>query len=75
LAGQEFTISVVVNLEANMVEKQKPEYDVVKQAAKLFKEPQSATPTDVRRMASRILNDEKNAPQQNRTVPKPKGRH
>lgn len=55
-----------------MVDKQKPEYDVVKRAAKLLDNPKSATPTDVKRMASRIMNDEKNAPQPNRTVPKPK---
>jgi hypothetical protein len=53
-----------------MPEKQKPEYDIVKRAAKLFKDPQSATPTDVKRMASRLMNDEKNAPQPNRVVPK-----
>ncbi len=54
-----------------MVEKQKPEYDVVKRAAVLIKDPKLATPTDVKRMASRIFNDEKNAPQPNKTVPKP----
>jgi hypothetical protein len=51
--------------------KQKPEYDVVKRAAVLEKDPQSATLIDVKRMASRIMNDEKNAPQPNRIVPKP----
>lgn len=55
-----------------MTEKQKPEYDVVKRAAVLIKKPELATPTDVKRMASRIQNDEKNAPQPNKTVPKPK---
>jgi hypothetical protein len=54
-----------------MPEKQKPEYDIVKRAAELFKDPQSATPTDIKRMASRIMNDEKNAPQPNKTIPKP----
>ena len=54
-----------------MVEKQKPEYNVVKRAAELFKDPKSATATDVKRFASRILNDEKNAPQPNKSVPKP----
>ena len=56
-----------------MVEKQKPEYDVVRRAADLMKDPKSATPADVRRMASRIMNDEKNAPKPNRTTPKPSG--
>lgn len=52
--------------------KQKPEFDVVERAARLIKDPQSATPTDIKRMASHILNDEKNAPRPNRTVPKPR---
>jgi hypothetical protein len=54
-----------------MVEKQKPEFDVVKIASRVFKDPQSVTPGEAKRMASRILNDEKNAPQPNKTVPKP----
>ena len=54
-----------------MVEKQKPEYDVVKWAAALLHDPRTATLEDVRRMASRIINDERNAPEPNRTVPKP----
>jgi hypothetical protein len=54
-----------------MVEKQKPEFDIVKRAAVLIKDPQSATLKDVQRMASRIFNDEKNAPEPNKTVPKP----
>lgn len=57
-----------------MTEKQKPEYDVVKRAAKLLEDPTGATKTDIKRMASRILNDEKNAPEPNKGVPKPKGR-
>jgi hypothetical protein len=44
-----------------MVEKQKPEYDVVKRAAHLMKKPEDAKPKDIKRMAGRILNDEKNA--------------
>lgn len=55
-----------------MTEKQKPEYDVVKRAAVLMKHPEKATEKDIQRMASRIQNDEKNAPQPNKTVPKPK---
>jgi len=54
-----------------MVEKQKPEYDIVKRAAEVLKDPKSITATDPKRFASRILNDEKNAPQPNKTVPKP----
>lgn len=55
-----------------MTEKQKPEYDLVKRATKLMDDPSKATRADIKRMASRILNDEKNAPQPNKTVPKPK---
>lgn len=52
--------------------RQKPEYDIVKRAAVLEKEPEKATLADIKRMASRIQNDEKNAPQPNKMVPKPK---
>jgi hypothetical protein len=55
-----------------MVEKQKPEFDIVKVASKAIKDPKAATLKDIERMASRILNDEKNAPDPNKTVPKPK---
>jgi hypothetical protein len=54
--------------------KQKPKYDVVKRAAVLEKDPSSATLIDVKRMASRIMNDEKNAPLPNKVVPKPRAR-
>lgn len=54
-----------------MVEKQKPEYDVVKRAAHLIKKPEDAKPQDIKRMAGRILNDEKNAPNPNQIKPKP----
>jgi hypothetical protein len=57
-----------------MPERQKPEYDVVKRAAKLMDDPKKATLTDVKRMASRILNDERNAPEPNKVKPKPRGR-
>jgi hypothetical protein len=35
--------------------------------------PELATKTDIKRLSSRALNDEKNAPQPNKTVPKPSG--
>ncbi len=54
-----------------MVEKQKPQYDMVKRAAVLIKKPQTATFEDIQRMSGRILDDEKNAPKANKTVPKP----
>jgi hypothetical protein len=55
-----------------MVEKQKPEYDIVKKAAQAIKDPKTATPEDIKRFAARILNDEKNAPTPNKTIPKPR---
>jgi hypothetical protein len=54
-----------------MAVKQKPEFDLVKRAADLIKKPEDATKTDIKRMASRILDDERNAPTPNKTVPKP----
>ena len=55
-----------------MPEKQKPEYDLVKRAARLMSHPQEATPEDIKRLAARVMSDEKNAPEANRTVPKQK---
>jgi hypothetical protein len=55
-----------------MVEKQKPEYDLVKRAAKLMTHPEEATPEDIKRLAARVMSDERNAPEANKTVPKPK---
>ncbi|MGO9004528.1 MAG: hypothetical protein ACLQIQ_05395 [Beijerinckiaceae bacterium] len=55
-----------------MSEKQKPEYDLVKRAARLMTHPQEATPEDIKRLAARVMSDERNAPEQNKTVPKPK---
>jgi hypothetical protein len=57
-----------------MAVKQKPEYDVVERAAQILKDPRTATQEDAKRMAARILDDERNAPKPNRTVPKPPGR-
>jgi len=55
-----------------MAEKQKPEYDLVKRAARLMSHPQDATHEDIKRLAARVMSDEKNAPDQNKMVPKPK---
>jgi hypothetical protein len=55
-----------------MPEKQKPEYDLVKRAARLMSHPQDATHEDIKRLAARVMSDEKNAPDANKTVPKPK---
>jgi hypothetical protein len=61
-----------IGREGNMAEKQKPEYDLVKRAARLMSHPQDATHEDIKRLAARVMSDEKNAPDQNKTVPKPK---
>ncbi|MGA7712293.1 MAG: hypothetical protein WCA81_10355 [Rhizomicrobium sp.] len=45
-----------------MAEKQKPIPAVVKVAARILKNPQTATVQDARRMAARILDDQKNDP-------------
>ena len=55
-----------------MPEKQKPEYDIVKRAAHLIKKPEDATSEDIKRMSARVLNDERNAPEPNKVVPKSK---
>jgi hypothetical protein len=46
-----------------MAEKQKPQVDIVKRAAKLIKDPAAATKSDIKRMAARILDDQKNDPE------------
>jgi hypothetical protein len=53
-----------------MAEKEKPQPDIVKKAAKFMKDPSSATPTDIKRMAARILDDQKNDPQPHKPKPK-----
>lgn len=53
-----------------MPEKQKPEYDLVKRAARLMSHPQEATPEDIKRLAARVMSDEKNAPEANKKAPK-----
>lgn len=46
-----------------MPEKQKPQPAIVKRAAVLIKNPAQATNSDVKKMAARILDDQKNDPQ------------
>lgn len=55
-----------------MVEKQKPQFDIVRRAAEILKDPSTATQLDAQRMAARILDDEKYDPAPNRIMPKPK---
>lgn len=52
-----------------MPEKQKPEYDLVKRAARSMSHPQDAT-HDIERLAAGVMSDEKNAPDANKTEPK-----
>ena len=58
-----------------MAEKQKPQPDIVKIAAKLLQDPQSVrlTPELKRKLGARILDDQKNDPQAHKRPPrKPK---
>jgi hypothetical protein len=52
-----------------MAEKHKPVPRIVKRAAVLINDPQSATSRDIREMSSRILNDQKNDPEPGRPSP------
>lgn len=55
-----------------MSEKQKPQADIVKIAAKLLRDPKSVhlTQTDKQRLGARIMDDQKNDPVKNRAAPK-----
>jgi len=55
-------------------EKQKPQADIVRIAARIIRNPETATQRDAQRMAARILDDERNDPQPNRTKPMPRKR-
>jgi hypothetical protein len=46
-----------------MAEKQKPIPAIVKKAAHLIKKPEEATKADIRSMAARVLDDQKNDPE------------
>ena len=45
-----------------MAEKHKPQEDIVHKAAIFMTHPEKATPEDVRRMAARLLDDQRNDP-------------
>jgi hypothetical protein len=53
-----------------MAEKQKPTPAIVKKAAHLMKHPELATKADIKSMAARIMDDQKNDPEPH----KPKGK-
>jgi hypothetical protein len=55
-----------------MAEKQKPQPAIVKVAAKAMTNPQSVTPAEIKRMAARILDDQKNDPEPHKAPPKKK---
>ena len=46
-----------------MPEKQRPQPEIVKTAAKALKDPSAVTPEEIKRMAARILDDQKNDPE------------
>jgi hypothetical protein len=52
-----------------MPEKQKPQPDIVKTAAKALKDPSAVTPEEIKRMAARILDDQKNDPEPHKPAP------
>jgi hypothetical protein len=45
-----------------MAEKQKPEEDIVHKAASFMTHPEKATHEDIKRMAARLLDDQRNDP-------------
>jgi hypothetical protein len=53
-----------------MAEKEKPQADIVRIAARVIKNPETATQRDAQRMAARILDDQRNDPKPNRTKPR-----
>lgn len=53
-----------------MAEKQKPIPKIVKIAAKAIKDPAAATKTEIKSMAARILDDQKNDPRPHKVVKK-----
>lgn len=55
-----------------MTERQKPFPDIVQVAARILQNPRTATQEDARRMAARILDDQRNDPEPHK--PAPRGR-
>jgi hypothetical protein len=51
-----------------MSEKQKPDPEIVHIAARILQNPASATQQDARRMAARILDDQKNDPEKHKAT-------
>lgn len=52
-----------------MAEKQKPQEDLVKLAGRAMSNPDQLTGSDIKRMAARILDDQRNAPAPNKSKP------
>ena len=61
--------TTLIRKEQEMAEKQKPKPPIVKRAAILLEEPEKATNTDVKKMAARILDDQKNDPEPHKPAP------
>jgi hypothetical protein len=55
-----------------MSEKQRPQPKIVAVAAKAMNDPKSVTPAQIKSMAARILDDQRNDPQKHKPVPKPR---
>jgi hypothetical protein len=56
-----------------MAEKQKPQPRIVTVAAKAMNNPKTVTQKDIKRMAARILDDQRNDPYPHGRTPKPRG--
>ena len=55
-----------------MSEKHKPQEDIVHKAAVFMTHPEKATPEDIKRMAARILDDQRNDPEKHEKAAKKK---
>jgi hypothetical protein len=55
-----------------MAEKQKPIPGIVKKAAHFMKHPEDATKRDIKSMAARLMDDQKNDPQPHKPTKKTK---
>ncbi len=52
-----------------MPEKQKPTSDIVKKAAHFLKHPEEASLSDIKSMAARLMDDQRNAPAAHKAAP------
>ena len=75
MRGEPINVTLLLNGpqragEKQMSEKYKPQADIVHKAASFMTHPEKATPEDIKRMAPRILDDQRNDPQKNAATSK-----